>query len=239
MYAQLERTMTGISWTPRGPSRSLIALLLVTWACADAGRITFGQEDPELDRRRELVQRGSGGLILLSRSDVREDLELTAEQSHAVEKLLSAMPLRLRDLQLGSRDLSANEKRQRMAEFDEQLGADLAGILLPRQLKRLRQVEFQVRVQGANLSEELVNDEVLKTLQVTDGQLRRWNSIRQEVDREYDRQRIEIRERAQARFLAELTPAQREQWKELFGVPFVAKEKPTSVREARAKKAAP
>jgi hypothetical protein len=240
MYAQLEPTAPGISLTPRGLSRTLIVGLLLALAWADSRR-TFAQDVPEQDKPRgpALIQRGSGRLVLMSRSDVREDLELTDAQTKAVNKLRDAVPLRLRDMGLGTDEISAKEKRQRIAQFDEQLGADLASILLPSQLKRLRQIEIQLRVQAANVSDEFVNDEILKTLHVTDDQRQQWNSIRQEVDREYDRQRIAIREQAQARFLAELTPEQRAQWKELFGAPFLAKEKPASPRNVPAKKSAP
>jgi hypothetical protein len=240
MYAQLERTAPGISLPPRYPSPTLIVGLLLALAFADA-RLTFAQAVPEQGKLRgpTLVQRGSGGLALLSRSDVRQNLELLDEQADAIKKLLGALPVRLRDLRLGSDDLSAKEKRHRIAQLDQELGGELERILLPHQMKRLRQIEVQVRVQAVNVSEEFVNEEVLKTLQVTDDQLRQWKSIRQEVDREYDRQQIAIREQAQARFLAELTPEQRAQWKELVGVPFIAKEKRTSPRDASAKKTAP
>jgi hypothetical protein len=224
--------------TAKGITRSLIIGLILLLACTDASRATYAQENSEQDKLQgpTLIQRGSGGLTLLSRSDVRQDLELTEEQSDAVQKLLGALPPRLRDLGLGSRDLTPNEKRQRLARFDEQLGVELESILLPHQQERLRQVEIQVRVQAANVSDEFVNEEVLAKLHITDSQLRKLQSIREEVDREYERQRIAIRERAQARFLAELTPEQRAQWKELVGAPFLAKERPMGQRAVPAKK---
>jgi len=233
MNTLFQRTASPASMCPRVLSRTLIAGLLVALAYGSLQRVTVAQE------ARGQAQRGSGLLPLLLRADVCEELKMTDEQADAAKKLYAALPARLRDLGLGSKELSANEKRKRMAEFDTQLGGELESILLPPQMKRLVQIERQLRLQAPNISEEMFHDDVIKALRVTEEQRRRWNSIRQEIDREYDRERIAIKEKANARFLAELTSEQRAQWKEWFGVPFLAKEKPTSPRDIPAKKSAP
>jgi hypothetical protein len=215
-------------------TRILTCGWMITLGFAIVVQTTFAQDGLEPTTPRDVLpaQRGSGVFPLLARRDVRKELKLRDDQVEAINKLDRAIPARLLELGLGSRDVTANEKRQRIMQFDEQLGSELAAILLPIQMQRLNQIERQLRVQHANLSEEMVNDEIIKALEVTADQLGQWNSMREQVDREYDRQRVAIRDQAQAQFLAKLTPDQRARWKELFGTPFLAKEQPTTMRAA-------
>jgi hypothetical protein len=135
----------------------------------------------------------------------------------------------------GFQDLSDEERRERIAEFQRQaeertkeVETKLADILLPHQFARVKQIQLQV--QGANA---LQNSEVAAKLELTDaqkadierisrentqsmfeqmGELRGQDNFREKVD--------ELRKEGEKKVLAVLNATQQQQFEEMKGAAF-------------------
>ncbi len=97
---------------------------------------------------------GGGGLTgLLARPEVQKELELVPEQITDLQKLGEGGRDRMREMFSGLQDIEDREERMtKMRELMEKAQADLekeiSKILLPHQMKRLKQLAFQQRLRG-------------------------------------------------------------------------------------------
>jgi Spy/CpxP family protein refolding chaperone len=111
------------------------------------------------------------GGMLLQNEKVQKELDLTAEQKEKLQEVNKEN----RDAFGSLRDLSQEERMTKMREMGEKAQKKVEGILLPNQVKRLK--EIQLQAQGTMA---LANPDVAKELGLTDDQKEKIKTINQE-----------------------------------------------------------
>jgi len=167
------------------------------------------------------VQRGAGSLMLLSRKDVRRELELIESQEESIASILETLPKRLTELVRGFSGLTKTDRLNRVRSFSERLQEDVDEVLLPHQLLRLHQIAFQLRVCAEDVGKAFSCTEVVDALELTEGQLAVLKNVEPDVTQNYRTGISRLQEQAQARMTSSLTLAQRAKWRDLAGQPFV------------------
>jgi Spy/CpxP family protein refolding chaperone len=170
---------------------------------------------------------GGGGLSgVLMREDVRAELELLDSQEDDLRKLAESRMGQMRDMFSGMQGLSREERtqkfqelRDKMQEAQKETENDIAKVLLPHQLKRAKQLAFQLQIRGG-ISQAMVSDQVAEEFGITDSQKEKLREKAQKLEEELRKKMAELRLEAQKELLKELTPKQQAQWKEKVGEPF-------------------
>ena len=164
---------------------------------------------------------GMGGMIsrgmLLRQEAVQTELGITAEQR---EKFRAALGERLRDAAAGTggfRDLSPEERQQRLEQRRAQMAEEddkIAGILTDAQKTRLEQIRMQAR--GAGI---LMDPKISEQLGITADQRKEFRSLWQEM-RDGGRGDGSRREAMAAKVMEILTPDQKSKLEALRGPAF-------------------
>jgi hypothetical protein len=177
---------------------------------------------------------GGGPMQLLQNPGVQKELKLSEEQIEKVNKIGQEMRAKMKEAFAGFQDLSQEERREKMQEFQKTMAAEnkkaLGEIgLNEEQSKRLKQIELQTR--GYMV---YADPEVQKTLGFTDEQKEKLKTIGGEVAKEMQQAREDaggdframqekmtaIRKEATTKVQAVLTDEQKAKWKEMTGAPF-------------------
>jgi hypothetical protein len=193
------------------------------------------QEFPD-ETRKQLVEALGGGLFIVLRDKVQEELRLSDPQK---EKLLSQVPdyrqetmnvlEKIQDLEPRKRDKEMQEHRK---ESEEKLSALLKDLLQPRQQDRL----FQLQLQQAGHFALLGENEAFKKLKITDDQRKKFRDVVQQMEKrlqalmkeaqsgvkpeEIFPKVVKLRKEHDGKIEALLTEAQKKHWLELLGKPF-------------------
>src|SRR5262249_22110823 len=149
---------------------------------------------------------------------------LSDEQSKKVEELSGKMREKFQEL-FG---LEGEERGRKMQELMKENEKAVSEILKPEQMKRLKQVSYQLAGGGG-----FTDPEVVKALQITDAQKAEIQKINQATaeqmrdlfqggppDDEARKKIQEMRKAATEKIVNLLTAEQKTQWKELQGEPF-------------------
>ena len=184
---------------------------------------------------------GFGGLLgLLRNEQVQRELGITAEQRAKLEEVGRQLMEQGRQQFQGMRDLSPEERRQRMAQVMEETRARVEEavkpILSPEQMTRLKQIELQVAMQGPGGVRALVRKDVASALGLTEAQVKQIEALAERIteqmreafrpgagpeQREQMRAKMEeLRTQARAEVEKILTQEQLGKLKELLGAPF-------------------
>ncbi len=170
---------------------------------------------------------GGGGLAgVLMREDARTELELLDSQLEDLKKLGENRGQQMREMFSGLRDLSIEERTKRFQELREKAQAaqqdsekEIAKILLPHQLKRAKQLAFQLQMRGG-ISRAMMSNQIAEEFGITDSQKEKLREKAQQLEEEIRKKMAQLRLEAQKELLKELTPKQQAQWKEKVGEPF-------------------
>ncbi len=165
---------------------------------------------------------GFGGLAeVLRRGDVRRELELLDDQVAQLQKLAEGRGERMREAFAGLRDVPADQRREKTRElfqtFQQDQEAEIGKILLPHQMKRARQLETQLRMQGGR---GILSDQVAQDLALSEEQKEKLRAKAGQLQEEVRKKLAEMRAQAQEEMLQLLTPEQQAKWKDLVGEPF-------------------
>ena len=186
------------------------------------------------EENRKQVVEALGAPFIVYREKVLDELKVSDEQK---EKLMQQLMERIMETGpfLESLPENGQEREKKLKEHRknalEKLAKQLAEVLEPGQLKRLRQVTLQQEGSFA-----LGQDEVRKELKITQEQMEKFQAVVQELQKSVEplvkqaqaggkpeeiRPKIEQLRKEHAKKLeAVLTDAQKKQWKELLGPPF-------------------
>ncbi len=159
---------------------------------------------------------------LLRSEAVQRELEMTEDQIKSIEGRednrggnrdarnaeLEGLSDEAREEKL--REMRAARERERMAELEK--------ILLPQQFQRLKQIVAQAAAQGGARS--MINGTLTSKLNITDEQKERIEKKAEELQKELDEKIAKLREQMRNELLAELTPKQRDQYKQIMGDTF-------------------
>lgn len=166
-------------------------------------------------------------MFLMGRKDVHRELGIVDEQSEQIAALLRRASLENDQVRAefgGTRGLEEpREKAKRIQDAliksAAELDRELERILLPHQVKRLRQLEIQSRFPGGTLA-VFKSQEIAGKLKYSDDQLaavkKRVDEVEQDIAQQIEKLMAEGREKIKE----SLTPEQREQYEELVGKPF-------------------
>ena len=179
---------------------------------------------------------GGGGTALLTNKGVQAELKLTEEQGEKVNAFARELMEKQRGEREGLRDLSAEERRDKMAEMNKATAATtkakLAEILKPEQAKRFEQIQIQ---QAGPQAFAMAN--VQESLKLTDAQKSTVREINEGLGAQMreafqeagdDRQAAmakmaELRKGAVTKVAATLTDEQKAAWKGLIGDAYEVK----------------
>ena len=181
--------------------------------------------------------RGLDKLTLVRSDQVQEDIGTTAKQKQKIDLAVEVMNKKLGDLRSGFRDLSREERAQRIAEvralrreLNQKATEMIATFLSEQQNQRIDQILLQQR--GARA---LVDKDLQDKLEISGNQGDRISTIFQEQDeamremfqgvsRDDQRQLFsqvrDMRTEAEAQALGVLTKQQSGKFKQLMGEPF-------------------
>jgi Spy/CpxP family protein refolding chaperone len=174
---------------------------------------------------------GGGGILgLAMRDEVQQELQLVDEQRDKVRDLVDGARDKMRDQFRGMfenmRDLSDEERqarfgelRAKMEEMNADMEKDLASVLLPHQMERLKQIDLQtkMRYRGAGA---LTGGDVAKALNLTDEQREKLEKRAAEVQEELQGKIRELQAEARKKMIDVLTPEQQAQLQKLMGDSF-------------------
>jgi hypothetical protein len=168
---------------------------------------------------------GRGPLGLLMRKDVQEDLKMSEDQVSKVKELSDKQ----REAMAEMKDLSKEERQDKMKEMGKANQKALVQILKPEQQKRLKQLQLQqegpnaiVRnpevADGLNLN----GDQREKLKGIADDTRKEMQDLRDsgETGPEMFKKMAEINKNSGEKIMAVLTDEQKTKWKEMQGEPF-------------------
>lgn len=168
---------------------------------------------------------GGGELFLLQNDDVREELGLVDDQVEKLQAIRDKMREDAQAMFAGIRDLNEDERRAKfeemrpkMEERQKEVQREMEQVLLPHQVKRLKQIGRQLRTRqgGGGVNPDTLADE----LKLTDEQKDRLREKAQEIEKKLRDKIAKIRKEAEDDLLSVLTPEQRAEWRDMVGEPF-------------------
>lgn len=170
---------------------------------------------------------GGGGLGGLLRStEVQDEIELVDEQKEELQSINADVRDQMRSLFEGMRDLSADERREKMQDMRgemEEIRASVEGqikdVLLPHQYDRLQQVNLQQNIRRRGFSGALRGD-MAEKLGITEEQLEKMTTRAQELQVEMQEKIAQLRKDSQDELRQMLTPEQRSKLEEMVGTSF-------------------
>jgi Spy/CpxP family protein refolding chaperone len=174
------------------------------------------------------AQPGGGGFgfggptMLLANPEVVKELELTDDQVDQVKVVSDKAREALGELFRGGGGRGGNneERTEKMRTLNADSQKQIDKILLPHQVKRLKQLEFQQRVARAGTTGAVTSETAVEALEITDSQKEALTEKAKEIEADLRQKMAKLRAEAQAKLLEALTPAQRAKWKEVAGDPF-------------------
>jgi Spy/CpxP family protein refolding chaperone len=207
--------------------RELVSLILTLMLAGYSG----AGQGPELFG-------GLGGLdMLLQNGGVQKELGLKDDQRSKVKEVIHDIRVKHREDWEKLRDLSQEERREKLPGLIKLVSDDttknLAEVLNPAQLKRLKQIKWQN--DGLRAFSEA---EVNKFLKLTDSQREKIQAVNEEARQEFAaifqggdapgggnyqdamKKVTALRKDTLAKGVAVLTPEQKKTWKDLIGNPF-------------------
>ena len=174
--------------------------------------------------------RGGGSwLALLRMESVQNEIELVDDQLEEIEGLQEEMWQEMQESMRGLRDLPMEERREQFAELRGQMEEKQADyekqiedVLLPMQVKRLKELHLQSRSRrsGNGAVGILQNDEMLEELGIDEEQKKKLEEKIEEVRKEVEKKIKEIRKEAEDDILSVLTSEQRKMFREKIGETF-------------------
>lgn len=199
----------------------------IAGAFAPGSSISFGSSIGGVDPgdRSQLFR-------LLSNDSVRRELNLTDEQFGGVQKIQQESQSRVSKMMQakmavaegGSIRFSGDDFKDLMAENRATAEAAIEEILLPEQMKRVRQLAYQVEVSQEGLGEALVNGRLGTEIGIHEDQKQNLSDRAAKIEAEAVAAILKIRAEARARLFQELTPDQRKAAEERLGDYFEYKE---------------
>lgn len=163
---------------------------------------------------------------LLANESVRRELKLTDQQFEGVQAVQKLSRTRMQGLIRSAMSKSENGRsislggsdfRDMMSENSKAADEAIEEILLPEQLKRIRQLAYQVEIERAGLGESLVNGRLGKDVGVYDDQKQSLTDLAAKIDAETRQSIALIKADARKKLLASLAPEQRKEAEDLLG----------------------
>lgn len=161
---------------------------------------------------------------------IEKELEILADQKEKLAKLRAETTEAMRELYAEANDGDRETWRQRYNDLAAKLGEDTdrrtVGILLPHQVRRLRQIALQMKLAstGYGSAGGLTSGEVADELRLTEVQKKQLQEkeakLREDIQRKTQEFYRKLREEAREELLSVLTNEQRRKLDDLTGEQF-------------------
>ena len=172
---------------------------------------------------------GNNWLGLLRMDSIQNEIELVDDQQQEIESLQEEMWTEMRENMAGMRDLEPEERRERFAELREEMEErqveyqeKIEKVLLPMQLKRLKELHLQSqsRRNGDGAMGVLQNEDLLEELGISEEQKKELEEKAEEVRKDLEKKIKELRAKAEKEILSVLSSEQRKKFLEKVGESF-------------------
>ncbi len=166
-------------------------------------------------------------LYLLLTPQMQKELEIVPEQLEQLQAIQKKSQLQLSDGYKKLQEVPAEERQAKYMELYREMGEatekEVRDVLLPMQIKRLRQIALQTKLQQMQwgTTSALMADELVAELEITDQQKARFAEAEKEMRAEIQKKTQEfykqLQEESRAKLLDVLTPEQRRKLDGLTG----------------------
>ena len=170
---------------------------------------------------------GFGGdmMSMLNQASVQRDLELSDDQRDQLQRLRQDFTRKVSDQARLMREGNFSPEAGRglgetIRELQKQQEADVEQILLPHQVRRLREISFQTRMKTMGPTGALSDKAIAEELGLSSEQLKRLKEKAKEVGRDLKEKIERLREEAQQELLKELTRDQLNKLERMLGDRF-------------------
>ena len=157
---------------------------------------------------------------ILSNENIRSDIEMVDDQYQELQDLSARIQSRAADQIRGLNFKDAGNLVAQIQNIRKQSTKELNAVLLPHQLKRLRQIQMQSLLQRRSLAEVLTTDPVKSELEITDRQSDELKDFEKVVKEDLAKEIAKLQEVARNRLLSKLNPNQEQRAKDLIGEAF-------------------
>ncbi|MGY8749637.1 MAG: hypothetical protein ACKVHR_16465 [Pirellulales bacterium] len=166
----------------------------------------------------------SSELGLLSNPRVREDIEMVDDQYREFQERQLTLQQEMAD-QLRQIDFTDTKNLpSQIKEIRNSAEREMNELLLPHQVKRLRQLRMQSLLQRRDLVQVLTADPIKSDLEITDEQSQELRDYQVQMQEDLQREIAKLQDKARSRLLSKLNPSQKRQVEEMIGDTFVFKD---------------
>ncbi len=170
---------------------------------------------------------GFGGdmMSMLNNNSVQRDLELSDDQREQLRRLRQDFAQKVSEHARTLREGNFNPESGRnlgetIKQLQKQQAADLEEILLPHQMRRLREISVQTRLRSMGPTGALSDKEFAEELGITPEQLKKLKERAKEIGKELKEKMERLREEAQKELFKELTRDQLDKLQRMMGDRF-------------------
>jgi hypothetical protein len=202
-------------------TNALVLIVLGTICCGL--NLSFAEEPPKQPPMRGLVD-------LLQAPGVLEDLDVVDFQKEKIDKILAERRNVSGEFGALMQVATLEKRKELLANLQAAISkadSDVAELLLPAQIDRLKQIRFQMLARNDANTYGLKNKKVAEELALTEAQKADIDAKATEVNKNVDEKikklkaEIEkIKSGAREELIKILTPEQRKKYAELYGRPF-------------------
>jgi hypothetical protein len=209
---------------------------IVAWAGVFSvwATVVFGQG--VVERRAQPVSYPQAqSLYLLLTPQMQKELEIVPEQQEQLEKLKTKSHTQLTESYKKIQDVPVEERQAKylevLREVGEETEKEVRDILLPMQIKRLRQIALQTKLQQMQWggAQALLADELAEELDITAEQKAKFaeteKELREEIQRKTQEFYKQLQDESRTKLLEVLTPEQRRKLEGLSGPKYEWKQK--------------
>jgi Spy/CpxP family protein refolding chaperone len=173
---------------------------------------------------------GGGVMMLLQNEKVQKEIDLDADQKEKVQALVKEQQEEFAASRESMRDLSQEERMTKMRENMEKTQKKVEGVLLPKQLARVKQISLQMQL-SMMPGMVLANPDVVKELGLTEDQQSKVKTINEDARKamsemftpgqQPDREKMaQARKDAETKLMDVLTADQKEKLEKMKGEKF-------------------
>lgn len=176
------------------------------------------------------ARRGDDMMSLLRNESVQTEIDLVDDQMQEIETMQEQMWAEIREEMAAARDLEPEERRARFMELREEMAEKrrdydekVESVLLPHQLKRLKELQVQSRARryGNNGSIGILQDEeILEELGIDEDKAAELEEKAEEVMEKLQEKIRKLRTEAEDEILSVLSSEQQKKFREMVGESF-------------------
>lgn len=157
---------------------------------------------------------------LLANKTIRSEIEMVDHQYEELKKVNARIQARV-SREIRGLDFSKTETiTTRIKSIRDRAQKELDAVLLPHQVKRLRQIHLQSQLRRRSLVDVITTDPLKVELKISDSQSEMLKKEEAKIQSELEEKIAELQAEARTKLLSKLKPDQKKQVDELVGDSF-------------------